>query len=242
MTADVRSVQRRVGLIPTLAALLVVVVTLLLGRWQVHRAQEKTLLQAALEQRRLAPAVTLADQPMLASAADTLRFRAAQASGTYLPSGQIYIDNRDHDGVPGYHVLTPLQLGHRVVLVNRGFLARSSTYPRAPEVPVPDGPQAVTGHLAPAQTRYMELSSNVVSGPVWQNLQLTRYAEVHHLEVLPLVLLAEPASPGLLAVVATPDAGIDMHRGYAFQWFSLAATTVALYLYFNFFRKAGRPS
>ena len=242
MTAQDSSVQRRVGLVPTLAALLVVVATLWLGRWQVHRAQEKTRLQAALEQRQRAPVLTLADAALNATETEQLRFRAAKAQGTFLPAAQIYIDNRDHDGVPGYHVLTPLLLGSHVLLVNRGFLARDRTYPQAPTVPVPDGIVRVSGHLAPAQTRYVELSANVVSGRVWQNLQLAHYAAVNHLDVLPLVLLADVPAPGLLPVAEQPDAGIATHQGYAFQWFSLAATTVALYLYFNFFRKAGRSS
>jgi surfeit locus 1 family protein len=60
------------------------------------------------------------------------------------------------------------------------------------------------------------------------------------LAALPVLLLAAPPGEGLQAVSETPDTGIDTHRGYAFQWFSLAATTAGLYLYFTFFRKA-RP-
>ncbi len=251
-------VQRRPGLWPTLAAVVVIVATLALGRWQVHRAAEKVALQAVLEARRQLPPVdltALAVARVDSVQAAGLRFRPAVAVGRYVASGQIFIDNRDHDGTPGFHVLTPLlfeagileagQLqagspGARLVLVNRGFVARDRRYPQAPEVPVPEGIQHVSGQLALADSRYVELSAQVVSGSVWQNLQLSRYAEVSHLNPLPLVLLAAPASAGLLAVDEHPDTNVDMHRGYAFQWFSLAATTFGLYLYFAFFRKA-RP-
>jgi surfeit locus 1 family protein len=233
-------VQRSRRLWPGLAALLVVVATLLLGRWQLHRAAEKTALQTLLvarEQQATLDLNALAEAPV---DADAVRFRVAQARGLYLPEGQIYIDNRSQDGVPGYHVLTPLQLGAHVVLVNRGFLARDASYPRPPQVAVPQGEQSVSGLLAPGRSRFLELSQDTVNGAVWQNLKLDRYAALTHLAPLPVVLLVAPAGNGLLPVVETPDTGIDTHLGYAFQWFCLAATTAGLYLYFNFIRKA-RP-
>ncbi len=225
--------------LPTLAALIVIVATALLGRWQLHRAEDKASLQAVLEARLQAPALelgTLADQ---ASDPDpeTLRFRRAHAQGRYLAQGQIYIDNRDQEGVPGYHVLTPLRLGTRLVLVNRGFLPRDASYPRVPQVAVPEGEVSVTGQLSMARSRFLELSGNTVNGPVWQNLKLEQYRDASGLAVLPLVLLAAPASPGLLPVREQPDANISMHRGYAFQWFALCATTAALYLYFTLLRR-----
>jgi surfeit locus 1 family protein len=239
MKAAISPVQRNVRLIPTLAACGVIALALAAGRWQVHRAAEKAALQATLELRRHLPALdlnALADSPVDAQA---WHFRVARVRGHYLPAGQIYIDNRNDAGLPGYHVLTPLALGRHVLLVNRGFLPRDASYPRAPSVPVPAGELEVTGPLSLAAGRFLELSAHTVDGPVWQNLKLERYATDLHLDPWPLVLLASPASAGLRTVVETPDAGIDMHRGYAFQWFSIASLTAALYLYFSFFR---RPS
>jgi surfeit locus 1 family protein len=236
-------VQPRWRWLPTLAALVVVVATALLGRWQLHRAQEKAALQAVLEARVLAPALdlaALASQP-LDPDPEALRFRRAHAQGRYLAQGQIYIDNRDQDGVPGYHVLTPLRLGARVLLVNRGFLARDASYPRPPRVAVPDGEIGVSGQLSMARSRFFELSADTVNGPVWQNLKFDQYRAASGLAVMPLVLLADPAAPGLLAVHEQPDANISMHRGYAFQWFALCATTVVLFLYFTLLRRKSGP-
>jgi surfeit locus 1 family protein len=82
------------------------------------------------------------------------------------------------------------------------------------------------------------LSADTVSGSVWQNLSLARYAAWSGKPTLPVVLLAAPA-PGLAAVVEKPDAGIAKHREYALTWFSLAATVVALWVGLNL-RRAGR--
>ncbi|MDE3010408.1 MAG: SURF1 family protein [Pseudomonadota bacterium] len=241
MTPALPHVQPWRRALPTVAAVAVVLATALLGRWQLQRADEKALLQAALEARAHAPSLDLAALAATlraASEADALRFRPAHAHGHYLPQGQILIDNREHDGVPGYHVLTPLDLGGgRAVLVNRGFVARDAGYPRAPAVAVPGDAVEVAGTLALAHSRYLELSADTINGQVWQNLRIDQYTARTGISVLPLVLLADPPGAGLLAVHETPDANIAMHRGYAFQWFSLCATTVLLYSYFTFFRR-----
>ena len=38
---------------------------------------------------------------------------------------------------------------------------------------------------------------------------------------------------GLRRVWPRPDAGVDKHRGYAFQWYSLAALIAVLTLFFG---------
>jgi cytochrome oxidase assembly protein ShyY1 len=56
------------------------------------------------------------------------------------------------------------------------------------------------------------------------------------LELVPVVILADTAGAGLLAVHETPDAGIAKHREYALTWFSLAATLAVLWTVFSFRR------
>lgn len=58
--------------------------------------------------------------------------------------------------------------------------------------------------------------------------------------VQPVVILLDPRSPagGFTRDWTRLDAGIAVHRGYAFQWFMLAATLLALYLFFGFRRRA----
>lgn len=237
-----RRVQPWRRALPLVAALVVIVATALLGRWQLHRAQEKLALQAALEARLQAPAVDLNELDGRVRDVDGLRFRRAHAHGHYLPAGQIYIDNRDQDGVTGYHVLTPLALGHQVVLVNRGFLPRDLSANHPPAVAVPAGDVDVDGQLSLARSRFLELSADTINGAVWQNLKIDEYRARSGLDALPLVLLAAHSDSGLTPVHEQPDANVAMHQGYAFQWFSLCAATAALTLYFTFFRRSKAQS
>lgn len=208
-----------------------------LGRWQVQRAGEKESRQALLEARVREPALQLTGPVRDAGA---ILYRSVTAEGRYVPGGQVFIDNRQHQGRPGFHVVTPLQLSGSTaaVLVNRGWVPRDASYPAAPAVPVPEGPVRVEGMAARPPERFLELSPQVVAGSVWQNLSLERYGQQMKMEVLPVLVLAAPAAQGLARVVETPDAGAAKHHEYALTWFALALTVLALWIGLNTRRDA----
>lgn len=213
-----------------------IALTISLGRWQASRAEEKTQRQALLDARVAGAPVRLTG---MVRAADELLFRRVRVEGRYLPEGQIFVDNRIHGGRAGFHVMTPLAIGDggALVLVNRGWVARSAAYPAPPEVPVPAGDQTVQGLATVPPARVLELSAETVSGTVWQNLSIERYASRAKRDVLPVEILASPPGAGLVAVEETPDAGIAKHREYSLTWFALAATVAALWVAVNL-RKA----
>lgn len=95
----------------TLAALLLlaiaVVVLASLGRWQLHRADERRAILAAIEGGRAqAPLTLAADVP----AGQLQAWRPAQAYGRYRDDLTVVLDNRNRDGRPGYWIATPLLL------------------------------------------------------------------------------------------------------------------------------------
>ncbi len=218
--------------VPTVAAAATVALTAFLGNWQAGRAEEKAALQATFAARAVEAPLTLGGG---ARSAQELLFRRVRARGTFVPGGQFFIDNRVHGGRAGFHVVAPLALGAGgpVVLVNRGWVARTAAYPAPPEVPLPAGEQSVEGLATLPPRRFVELSADTVSGKVWQNLSLERYAARAGREVLPVVVLASPPAPGLAAVEERPDTGIAKHQEYALTWFSLAATVAALWVGLN---------
>jgi surfeit locus 1 family protein len=103
---------------------------------------------------------------------------------------------------------------------------------------VPEGELVVEGLAVVPPARVLELSADTVSGAVWQNLSLSRYAQRTGRAVLPVVLLASPPGEGLVAVEEQPDAGIAKHREYALTWFALAATVAGLWIGLNLKRAA----
>jgi surfeit locus 1 family protein len=218
--------------VPTIAAVLMVALTVSLGRWQMHRAEEKEALQATLEARMQEKPVDLTGP---VPSAEPLLFRRVHARGEWVAAAQVFIDNQVHDGRAGFTVITPLRLhgSDAVVLVNRGWIARGAEYPQAPRVDVPAGPVEVTGMATVPPARFIELSGETISGNVWQNLSIARFRAQARLETLPVVVLPDTPTPGLVAIHERPDAGVAKHREYELTWFALAATVAALWVALN---------
>ena len=216
---------------PTVGAVLVVALTVYLGVWQTNRGDRKEERQRLLEARmRETPVVLTGSVP----SAEPLEYRHVRAHGEYDAAGQIFLDNRVMQGRAGYHVVTPMRLADgAIVLVNRGWIARAPSYPQPPQVAVPAGRVDVAGIAVLPSSRFLELGPQTVSGSVWQNLTIARYQATTRARVLPVVVLADAAGEGLVAVHETPDAGVAKHREYALTWFSLAATTLVLWLALN---------
>jgi surfeit locus 1 family protein len=143
----------------------------------------------------------------------------------------------------GFYVLTPLRIegGNLCVLVNRGWIAAGARREDVPQVTTPGGTQTVEGIAVPPPRNFFEFKSAVDSGPVWQNLKLDNYAAQTRLALQPFVLQQLDANGDNLArIQERPDTGVNMHRGYAFQWYALAVLIVVLYLSLNLKRDNGK--
>jgi surfeit locus 1 family protein len=226
------------GFLPSAVALAVFLLTTYLGQWQQGRAAEKYALQKEFDDRSKKPPVVLN-----ATTRDfALRFRRATAEGTWQPGLQIFVDNKVEADRAGYHVITPLKLvdTNTYLLVNRGWIARSSAYPKPPTVEVPSGQFGVSGSLSIPSSRFMELSDVTIENHVWQNLTPERYRLNTGLDVLPFVLLAQDAYPPLRNVVEKPDARAEKHVEYMLTWYSLAIAVVVIWVVTNFHASGDR--
>lgn len=224
------------GLVPTLAAAAFIALTVYLGRWQAHRAEEKLARQAAYDARMSEPAVQLTGA---VEGADALVYRHVRAAGRWIAGRQAFVDNKVHAGRAGFEVVTPLAIagGHGAVLVDRGWIERDAGYPRPPKVEVPAGEVTVTGLATEPPARFLELGPGAISGNVFQNLTVERFRAWSGLDVLPVVVLADAAGPGLVAVTERPDAGVEQHRQYEATWFLLAGTALVLWVALNLRRR-----
>ena len=90
--------------------------------------------------------------------------------------------------------------------------------------------------------RFLELSSQVVSGRVWQNLHLDRYEQQYKIALQPVVVQQRnDLDDGLVRDWKPLDAGVDRHRAYALQWFVMSAVIIILYVSLNVRRKKPSP-
>jgi surfeit locus 1 family protein len=236
-----RAVRRaRPGIVPTVAALAFIALTVSLGNWQLRRAGEKAALAADYDSRASDAAVTLPAAGEASPVLDDIRFRHVRLDGQFDGTHTLYIDNRLHKGMPGYHIITPLRTtGGRVVLVNRGWVAAGPSRTALPPVPTPAGRQAVEGLAVLPPEKVFELNKTPVTGAVRLHVQPRELAAEWKLPLEPFVIeQTSPAVDGLVRSWERPGTGIDRHRAYALQWYSFAALAAFLYVFLGFRRNS----
>ena len=220
---------------PTLGLLLLVAVTVALGNWQRQRAHDKQSLREQYEAASRAPPLALDADTAIAADPARFRFRPVLARGTYDAAHQVLIDNRVHAGRAGFDVVAPLKLeGAGYVLIDRGWVAQGPSRTVLPQLPPPAGPVVVEGRINLPPTRYLELGDQSNAGPIRENLDIARIAASSGLPLLPFIVEeTQHTGDGLVRDWPAPDFGIDQHRSYMVQWYSLAALGVVLWLVLN---------
>jgi surfeit locus 1 family protein len=220
-----------------LAGIAGIVLTASLGNWQTRRGDEKAARQALLDEALARAPAPIAGLDEAAGVAGNLPQRV-EMTGAFVPEATVYIDNRLVDGVAGFQVVTPVAIadGMPWILVNRGWAARSmADRSRLPSAPIADAPLRVEGVAVPHVPRALDLGER--GGPlggIWQNLDFEAYEQASGRKVARFVVQqTNDTGDGLRRAWARPDAGVDKHRGYAFQWYSLAALVIVLTLYFG---------
>jgi len=219
----------RPRLLTTLAAVAGIVLTFFLGEWQIGRADYKQGLQDRQDTLAREPAISVGAAPLTA---DDILLRKVEVRGRFEPKFTVFVDNRLYQHQPGYHVATPLRIAgtERYVLVNRGWLPAGSDR-SLPAVETPTGEQVIKGTAVAYSEKFMELSTKVAEGNIWQNLVFERYRQATGLDLQPFVIQQDSAvEDGLKREWKRPDLGRNTHLAYAFQWYALSFAIFIYYL------------
>ena len=196
-----------------------------------------------MQSRASAPALALTGVPVDPAAVD---FRRVQVRGHFLSKWPLYLDNRPQDGRPGMYVVMPFQIAGSAahVLVERGWIplnraARSSVFPyQTPteEVEIVGVARQHAGHV-------MQLGAAAPPQPgaLVQNLDEAALARAAGLTLLPVIIeqagTPENRSDGMVRNWPQPSSGIEMHQGYAFQWYALALMAFIFFVVTGFRRE-----
>lgn len=238
MAVRIGRFEFRPGLWPSIVVLLLLVLLMSLGFWQLDRAEQKRVLLDAYGDRPNDTPIQLAPDFV---PGPEWRYRRVQAAGAYVADRQFLLDNRVYQGRAGYHVLTPLRLAHSdvLVLVNRGWVPQGSTRADLPPLPAPTGGDLrIEGLIDFPPEKVFSLGEGEDRDPGWpkvlQRVRLELQAQQVNAQLLPLVLLLAPDQPGGFVREWTPVViGPERHVGYAVQWFALAAALMILYMLAN---------
>lgn len=229
----------------TVATVLGMAVTGVLGAWQLGRAHEKESLASSLKAQQGLP--PLPQEQFLSADRRNLLYRLVRLRGQWEAARTVFIDNRQMGGKVGFYVATPMRLagGDRAVLVQRGWVPRNFVNREAlPPVDTPGGEVEITGRIAPPPAKLYQFGS-AGTGPIRQNLDLAPFAAETRLPLIVDVTVQQTgaASEGLLRQWpegAPGGRGPETNYGYAFQWWALSALIAVLYAWFQIFQPRRR--
>ncbi len=218
--------------LPHLVALLVIAGSIHLAGWQMERAAEK---EALLSQWDDAPAISLSSLGLESAP----RYSLVAGSGHFNADRHVLLDNQIRNNHPGVHVFTPFrpQDSNQVILVNRGWQPWDRRAARMPDFDTPEHLVHIEGRLNEPPRVGLQIGQAQALDPEnWPNLmtyfELDRIRDAFDDSVFDQVLLLDPAHPAHL----TGDdwrlinMGPERHRGYAFQWASIALAVFLIWL------------
>lgn len=224
-------------LIPALMTLVMLIVLVGLGAWQVQRAAWKHQLIADYHaQVEKEPLIAL---PPAESSAGAI-YRQAALGGKFQHHQSIQLRPHTLDGKQGYQLVTPLKLyTGEIILVMRGFVPDETK----DATDQPTGTVAVTGILRPYAPQDWRPQNNPDKDQ-WYWIDREAVAKKFGLaEIYPLLLVSDvkPVNTAWPQPEAYAPDFYDFHYVYAGIWFSLAIALAVIYLRSQFAKKSAMP-
>ena len=213
--------------------LLLFVLALIFGRLGLWQMERKAVKEELFERFENAPVLSINQ-----AIAREERYAKVEAYGRYDTTRHILLDNKIHDGRAGVQVLTPFTLSDGTsLLVNRGWLPMPPDRRSLPAVPTDDTPRTIKGRLNRLPTDGPRVGDvDILVTDRWPQL-------VTYLDLSPAAAaLGKPLAPWLVQLDASDSSGFDgrqwkaammepaVHGAYAFQWFSLMAAVVGIWI------------
>ena len=201
-------------MLPAISTLVMLVILISLGIWQLHRRAWKADILAQIDAAERLPAIPMPPEPGA--------FQKVRLEGRLRTDLQASYGFEVRDGKPGTQLIVPLERpGQPTVLVDLGFLPDAAPHPDPLENRAVEGfirPAEQAGSFAgkddPAQRRFYTLNPTAIAASLG----------VGNVAPYTLVALA-PAVPGQIPEPshAFPRPPND-HLNYALTWFGFAVT------------------
>lgn len=206
-----------------------------LSAWQYQRAGERADLLERFDADADEP-VALRDSDALA---ERSRYESVVLRGEYRDERSLLLENQRHEGRPGYHVWTPLEVtgGGPLVMVDRGWIPEDA----APPEPPPSGVQSVQGRVDHLPRPGFRMDPPAPEGDWPRRIY---YPTVDLLEEQ----LGEAVHDGRLLLAEDEPGGFrrewdpvpfppERHLGYAFQWGALGVALLVIFVVMNLRRR-----
>lgn len=217
---------------------------LLLGFWQLHRADENRALLLEAEHRHRQSPKDVDTLPYDRISADLQtdmhvhwKYLPVKVTGSW-QNKYFLLENQTNQGRNGYHVLGVIRTGSgRLLLVNRGWVPAPLSRTELPKVPDP-----AIGKIELAEVYFspeLNMDQDIYAESGWP-----KRIGIAHLPVLsrefgevlePFVLRLQKGSPSALVVDwLVVNIAPEKNIAYAIQWFAMSLALAILYVVFSF--------
>ena len=229
--------QYRFEWLPAISCLLLFVVLVKLGFWQVYRYHYKSDLVKQFHQRRVDAPVPLVQLPL----DQDNRFRHIAVKGQFIAELTFYLQNRFFHNRVGYEVITPFKVSgsDKILLINRGWVAQQTEHSQALPGKQPVSQElALTGYIKILDNYVFTLGANQITSPqgdtLVQKIDIDALIERYHWQLYPFVMRLDKREPfGFVRAWQPTSSDPARSLGYAVQWFAMALVLVLAYLGFS---------
>ena len=232
-------------LIPTLIFAITFCGFIVLGFWQIDRADQKNVLNSNYTDRQQ-EAIIVLDKNNVIDEKSSLLWRKVEFEGSFINKQNIILDNQIFNQIAGFNIITPFKIkgSDSIVLVNRGWhpnLKNRETLPIINEI---SDERILQGHIASFPVSGIKLGKNNIET---LNSQIFRFqrldaAELNYFfsaKMMPYMIYLDPIiDKELYGNFKLPAPDSQKNYGYAFQWFAFAITLLIIFIRLSMKRKS----
>ena len=232
-------------LIPTLIFAITFCGFIVLGFWQIDRADQKNVLNSNYTDRQQ-EAIIVLDKNNVIDEKSSLLWRKVEFEGSFINKQNIILDNQIFNQIAGFNIITPFKIkgSDSLVLVNRGWHPNLKNREMLPIINEVSGERILQGHIASFPVSGIKLGKNNIET---LNSQIFRFqrldaAELNYFfsaKIMPYMIYLDPIiDKELYGNFKLPAPDSQKNYGYAFQWFAFAITLLIIFIRLSMKRKS----
>ena len=232
-------------LIPTLIFAITFCGFIVLGFWQIDRADQKNVLNSNYTDRQQ-EAIIVLDKNNVIDEKSSLLWRKVEFEGSFINKQNIILDNQIFNQIAGFNIITPFKIkgSDSLVLVNRGWHPNLKNREMLPIINEISDERILQGHIASFPVSGIKLGKNNIET---LNSQIFRFqrldaAELNYFfsaKIMPYMIYLDPIiDKELYGNFKLPAPDSQKNYGYAFQWFAFAITLLIIFIRLSMKRKS----
>jgi len=232
-------------LIPTLIFAITFCGFIVLGFWQIDRADQKNVLNSNYTDRQQ-EAIIVLDKNNVIDEKSSLLWRKVEFEGSFINKQNIILDNQIFNQIAGFNIITPFKIkgSDSLVLINRGWHPNLKNREMLPIINEISGERILQGHIASFPVSGIKLGKNNIET---LNSQIFRFqrldaAELNYFfsaKIMPYMIYLDPIiDKELYENFKLPAPDSQKNYGYAFQWFAFAITLLIIFIRLSMKRKS----